>query len=87
MPWVGVRADSPPCGNSTPHYIRGKTGVIEELRGSFTDREVLAIGRDRRSPQLLYRMWLSASDVWPESAGAPGDTLSLEISEAWLEPA
>jgi Nitrile hydratase beta subunit, C-terminal len=84
---VRIRAESPPGGNRTPHYIRGKTGVIVELRGSFTDPESPAIGRARPSPQPLYRMRLSASDVWPESPGAPGDTLAVEISEDWLEPA
>jgi Nitrile hydratase beta subunit, C-terminal len=84
---VRIRADSPPGGNRTPHYIRGKTGVVEELRGSFTDPENLTTDRARPSPQPLYRMRLSASGVWPESPGTPGDSLAVEISEDWLEPA
>ena len=84
---VRIRADSPPGGNKTPHYIRGKTGVIEERRGSLTDPKSLTTGRDRLSPQPLYLLRLTAGDVWPESPGAPCDTLAVEISGDWLEPA
>jgi hypothetical protein len=32
------------------------------------------------------RMRFAAREVWPDSPGAPGDTLALRISEDQLEP-
>ena len=35
----------------------------------------------------LYRVRFVQRQVWPDYAGAPGDTVDIEIYEHWLEPA
>lgn len=84
---VQVRQEPLRESNSTPYCIRGKTGLVEEVRGPFADRKDPPLGRDRPSPQPLYQIRFQASDVWPESPGAPGDTLAVAIGEDWLEAA
>jgi Nitrile hydratase beta subunit, C-terminal len=84
---VRVRRDSPDDDSSTPHYVRGKTGVIEHVHRTFTNRKDLTSARDRPSPQPHYQMRLAASDVWPESPGASGETLAIDIGEDSLETA
>jgi nitrile hydratase len=71
----------------TPFYIRGKAGVIERILGAFPNPEELAYGRSGEPKQTLYRVRFRQPDVWPDYAGAPGDTVDIEIYQHWLEPA
>jgi nitrile hydratase len=84
---VTVRRAYPPGHIRTPHYIRGKSGVVERICGSFANPEELAYGRNGLPPQPLYRVRFAQSQVWPDYAGAAGDTIDIEIYEHWLEPA
>jgi len=70
----------------TPTYIRGKTGVIERLCGSFRNPETLAYGGDGLPKQPLYRVRFLQSHVWPEYRGPSTDTVDIEIYQHWLEP-
>jgi hypothetical protein len=84
---VSVRHGSPHEDGSPPYYLHGKSGDVEELRAAFTKSKPLAVGRSSRTPaRQIYRVRFAAHDAWPESPGAPGDTLALDISEDWLEP-
>jgi len=69
----------------TPHYIRGKTGVVERLCGAFPNPEELAQMRDGLPPVPLYRVRFRQADVWPDYRGAAGDVLEVEIYQHWLE--
>lgn len=71
----------------TPIYVRGKTGVIERVVGSFPNPEQLAYGLPGLPYKMLYRVNFSQKDLWPDYDGHPDDTLEIEIYEHWLEPA
>ena len=69
----------------TPRYVRGKHGIVERLCGAFRNPEELAYGR-RDGPVLpLYRVRFAQRELWPDYAGAAGDSVDVEIYEHWLE--
>ena len=80
---VTVREGSSQEGGGTPSYVRGKSGIVEEVGEAFT---VIANRGATTPPGQMYRMRFAAREVWPDSPGAAGDTLSLRISEDQLEP-
>lgn len=84
---VTVRRAYPPGHIRTPHYVRGKSGVIERLCGSFANPEELAFGRNGLPDRPLYRVRFNQRQLWPDYTGADADTIDIEIYEHWLEPA
>lgn len=83
---VHVRKVDAPGHIRTPHYIRGKTGVIERFVGYFKNPEELAYGRSGLPLRALYRVRFVQSQVWPDYDGAAGDTIDIDLYEHWLEP-
>jgi nitrile hydratase beta subunit-like protein len=83
---VRIRQISPLKRGSPPYYVHGKSGVVEEVCKAITNPEVMTADHSIAPPRLVYRLRFSARDVWPESPGASGDTLAIDISEDWLEP-
>ena len=83
---VLVRQVDSPGHIRTPHYIRGKTGTIERFVGFFKNPEELAYGRSGQPMRALYRVRFVQSQVWPDYAGAAGDTLDIDLYEHWLRP-
>jgi nitrile hydratase len=83
---VRVRRAAPPGHLRTPWYIRGQTGEIERLCGSFANPEELAYNRSGLPAQPLYRVRFHQRDVWPDYAGPPEDKIEVEIYQHWLEP-
>jgi hypothetical protein len=69
----------------TPYYVRGHSGVIERLCGSFGNPEELAQQRSGEPKQPLYRVRFRQQDVWPDYRGNPDDVLEVEIFQHWLE--
>jgi len=89
---VRVLAEPPPISAGKPHirtpyYIRGKSGVVAASVGSFRNPETLALGGDGLPAQPLYRIRFAQTEVWPDYAGRPGDTIDIEIYQHWLAPA
>jgi nitrile hydratase len=84
---VRVRQAYPPGHLRTPHYIRGKAGVIERVLDAFPNPEERAYGRSGLPPKVLYRVRFLQRDVWSDYSGPPADTVDLEIFEHWLESA
>lgn len=82
---VKVMKAYPPGHVRTPYYIRGCTGEIERLCGSFPNPEELAQMRDGLPPQPLYRVRFRQQEVWPDYRGSPADVLEVEIFQHWLE--
>ena len=68
----------------TPHYIRGKAGVIERFVGYFRNPEELAYGRSGEPKAALYRVRFVQKHVWPDYDGGPADTIDIDIYEHWL---
>jgi hypothetical protein len=71
----------------TPHYIRGKNGVIERFVGFFKNPEELAYGRSGLPMRALYRVRFVQSHVWPDYRGTSADTIDIDLYEHWLQPA
>ncbi len=71
----------------TPIYVRGKTGVIERIVGSFPNPELLAYGHTGLPYKMLYRVNFRQSDLWDDYDGPLDDSLEIEIYEHWLAPA
>ena len=84
---VQVRFAHPPGHCRTPYFVRGKSGVVERICGSFANPEELAYGRDGLPVRPLYRVRFEQGALWPDYAGQVGDSVDVEIYEHWLEPA
>lgn len=83
---VSVNAYYPPGHVRTPFFIRGKTGVIIDIAGSFANPEELAYGRNGLPKRALYRVQFQQTDLWPDYQGPVHDTTVIDIYEHWLEP-
>jgi nitrile hydratase len=68
-----------------PRYARGKTGVIEALRGCHVFPDSVVIG-EGENPQWLYTVLFEGRELWGESA-EPALKVSIEAFEPYLEPA
>ena len=82
---VKVRAANPPGHVRTPYYIRGHTGLVERVCGSYPNPEELAYARPGLPAQPLYRVRFLQREVWPDHTGGPEDTIDVEIYQHWLE--
>jgi hypothetical protein len=83
---VQVIAAYPPGHRRTPHYIRGKAGVVERYCGAFPNPEERAYGFDGLPKRHLYRVKFKQMDIWPGYNGPMHDILELEVFEHWLKP-
>jgi len=82
---VTVRAAYPLGHVRTPHYIRGKSGVIERLCGAYPNPEELAYARPGLPKQPLYRVRFLQTDIWSDYSGQGADVIEVEIYQHWLE--
>lgn len=84
---VRVKADYPetrgPCHIRTPHYLRGRVGVVERHLGDFPNPEDLAFARPAPR-RALFHVRFDQPALWQQ--GTPGDAVMVEIFEHWLEP-
>ena len=81
---VRVREDYPIGHFRTPVYLRGKTGVIVRRFGAFENPELLAYAKSGPK-KALYEVRFKQTDLWPDYAGSPYDTLDVDIYEHWLD--
>ena len=70
----------------TPWYLRGKTGVIASVHGTFRDPEVLAYHKPGLPAQVLYKVRFKQGEIWGRYDGPAGDQLEADIFQHWLEP-
>jgi nitrile hydratase len=82
---VRVRAAHPPGHVRTPHYLRGRRGVVESIAGHFANPEELAYGRDGQPARALYRVRFRQTELWRPYAGPAIDTTVVDLYEHWLE--
>ncbi len=69
----------------TPGYLKGKTGSVDRIHGSFTNPETRAYGADGLPLQPLYLVGFAQSDVWADYRGPAGDAVYADLFEHWLE--
>ena len=69
----------------TPDYLKGATGRVESLHGSFTNPETRAYGIDGLPLQPLYLVGFAQQDVWPNYRGSAKDRIFVDVYEHWLE--
>ena len=67
-----------------PRYARGRSGVIECVRGFHVFPDTAAMGDE--NPQWLYTVLFDGRELWGESAD-PTLNVSIEAWEPYLEPA
>lgn len=84
---VRVRAAFPPGHVRTPHYVRGRSGVVDGIAGSYRNPEELAYGRSGEPAQTLYRVRFAMAELWRDAAEAGEDSTVVDIFDSWLEPA
>jgi nitrile hydratase len=87
---VRVRLEWPETGPQrvhirTPHYLRGRAGVIERLFGAYPNPEALAFGKPGLPAQPLYQVRFEQGPLWPGASASP-DTVVADLYEHWLEP-
>ncbi len=68
-----------------PRYARGKTGVVEAIRGCHVFPDTVAIGKGE-NPQWLYTVLFDGRELWGE-ASDPSLKISIEAFEPYLEMA
>ncbi len=66
----------------TPHYVRGRAGVVVRHLGDFPNPEDLAFARPA-AVVPLYHVRFEPSTLWPPPRSA--DVLLVEIFGHWLE--
>lgn len=89
---VRVRLDWPEAGPRrvhirTPHFLRGRTGVVARYIGDFANPEDLAFGKPGLPALPLYQVCFDQPGLWTDRRTHEGDTVVADIYEHWLEPA
>jgi Nitrile hydratase beta subunit, C-terminal len=69
----------------TPSYLKGKTGRIERVYGTFTNPETRAYSADGLPEQRLYHVGFEQVDMWPDYRGPTRDRVYGDVFEHWLE--
>jgi nitrile hydratase subunit beta len=81
---VRVREWHPPGHTRCPRYIRGKTGVVVRLDGSYPVPDVEAHGGALRH-EPTYSVRFGATDLWHD--GQHGVCVHVDLWDSYLEPA
>jgi len=82
---VRVAARSHEGHHRTPEYLKGQSGIVERLQGSFANPETRAYGADGLPKQALCLIGFDQHDIWPEYGGPAGDRIYADVYEHWLE--
>jgi nitrile hydratase len=82
---VRTKNINPQTHTRLPRYVRGKTGVIEKVRGCFVYPDTNAHGAGE-DPQWCYNVRFSARELWGEDAD-PKISVSIDAFEPYLEGA
>ena len=68
----------------TPGYVRGKTGQIRTIHGSFPNPEKRAYGGDGFPKVPLYGVSFELAELWNKNS--KNMKMIVDIFEHWLEP-
>ena len=80
---VRVRDWHPPGHTRCPRYIRGKTGVVVRLDGSYSLPDAEVHGGRRHEP--TYSVRFAAAQLWSDAQ--PGVFVHVDLWDSYLEPA
>ncbi|MBC7779931.1 MAG: nitrile hydratase subunit beta [Proteobacteria bacterium] len=83
---VRVRAAWPQGHCRTPHYLRGKQGVVVRRLGDYPNPEQLAYHRPGLPLLALYQVEFDSAEVWGERLREPPYRITADLFEHWLEP-
>ena len=73
-----------PSGHTRlPRYIRGKRGVVDQIRGIQVFPDTNAHGAGAQ-PQTVYSVCFTGRELWGDAAD-PSQTLSIDLWESYLE--
>lgn len=81
---VRISDRTPPVHHRVPAYVKGRTGIVERVCGRHGRPEGFVRGNGEPKTRL-YRVRIPQTALWRDYAGAPADTLDIEIFEHWLE--
>ena len=81
---VRTRNIHPHTHTRLPRYARGRTGVVEALRGCHVYPDTVAIGKGE-NPQWLYTVLFDGRELWGDDTD-PSLKISIEAFEPYLEP-
>ena len=81
---VRTKNINPVTHTRLPRYARGRTGVIECVRGFHVFPDTVAIG-EGENPQWLYTVLFEGRELWGEGAD-PTLKVSIEAWEPYLDP-
>ena len=82
---VRTRNIHPATHTRLPRYARGRTGIIEAIRGCHVFPDSTAIGAGE-NPQWLYTVRFDGRELWGEATD-PTLSVSIEAFEPYLEAA
>jgi len=82
---VRARNINPTTHTRLPRYVRGRIGVVEQLRGSHVFPDTNSLGQGE-NPQWLYTVRFDARDLWGPEADQTVK-VSVDAWEPYLEPA
>jgi hypothetical protein len=80
---VKVRAAEVTTHCRTPHYLRGKHGVVARVFGAYPNPEQLAYHRIGVPYVPLYQIEFDSTEVWGKPARAT--VITADIFQHWLE--
>lgn len=69
----------------TPGYLKGRTGVVEQVHDAFPNPETRAYGSDGLPLARLYLVGFEQRDLWDGYRGGIEDRISIDLFEHWLE--
>lgn len=69
----------------TPHYLKGRTGVIVARHAAYPNPEGLGYNEPGLPKKHLVRVRFRQVDLWPAYPGPAADTLDADIYEHWLQ--
>jgi nitrile hydratase beta subunit len=79
---VRVREWHPAGHTRCPRYVRGKTGTVVRVDGSYSVPDVEAHGTARRE-EPTYSVQFDASELWHD--GQPGVSVHVDLWDSYLE--
>jgi nitrile hydratase subunit beta len=82
---VRTKVMNPTTHTRLPRYARGKTGIIETVRGCFVYPDANAHGGGE-DPRWLYTVRFTARELWGDDAD-PTLAVSIDAFEPYLDPA